>query len=171
MPVLVARTGVHRPPEVVFDALADLRRYESYSDHLAGVTRTGDGDAGTEYTLRFEWWLVSYTVRSAVTGFERPERIDFAVTDGISAEGAWVLEPIAVDGPGSEGGTRVTFTVAYDPDTVDESALGLPALASVSWVIDRVAPLVEREAEGVVQRVVRDLESSQREVDLEVTVR
>lgn len=168
MPVLEARTVVHRPPAAVFDALCDLRRYESYSEHLAAVTRSGDGGVGTEYDLQFEWWLVTYTVRSVVTAFEPPDRIEFAVTDGIAAEGAWALEPVAT---GAAAATRVTFTVEYDPDTVAGSALGLPVATSVSWVVDRVAPLVEREAEAVVGRVVRELESSDREVDLEVTVR
>ena len=168
MPVLEARTDVHRPPDAVFDALADLRRYESYSAHLAHVGRDGDGGVGTEYELRFEWWLVTYTVRSTVTGFERPERIDFAVTEGIQAEGSWTLEPVDRDGG---AGTEVTFAVEYDPETVAGSALALPALTSLSWVLDRVAPLVEREAAAVVQAVVRDLESSDRDVDLVVTVR
>ncbi len=168
MPVLEARTTVHRPPEVVFDALCDLRRYEAYSDHLAAVTRSGDGGVGTEYALQFEWWLVTYTVRSEVTGVSRPERLDFAVTKGIAAEGSWHVEPVAT---GDEPVTRVRFVVEYDPDSVAGDAVGLPSLVSLSWVVDRVAPLVEREAEQVVSRVVADLEGRKREVELEVTVR
>lgn len=178
MPTLVAETTVRRPPAVVFEALADLRRYEGYSEHLASVTRAGDGGVGTEYELRFSWWRIDYTVRSCVTAVDRPERLDFEVTSGIDAEGAWCLEPITQageqnpvtddDGPSA---TRVHFQVSYHPDTVAPAALDLPALTSLSWVIDRVAPLVEREAAGVVQRVVHDLEGSDRAVNLDVTVR
>lgn len=203
MPVLEAETTVHRPPGEVFDALVDLRRYEAYSDHLAAVTREGDGGVGTEYGLRFEWWRVGYTVRSRVTAVERPECLDFEVTSGIAASGSWFVEP--ADGAAQEGGeatvdgrqdegsregargadveapdeagspegpvTRVRFVVEYDPDSVAGGAVSLPALVPLSWVVDKVAPLVEREAAGVVQRVVRDLEGSDRAVDLAVTMR
>lgn len=189
MPTLEAATTVHRPPAAVFDALLDLRRYEGYSDHLAAVTRDGDGGVGTAYDLRFEWWLVSYTVRSRVTAVERPERLDFEVVKGIRAAGSWHVEPVeapddasgdatasdgAADAPASgdeEPSTRVRFVVEYDPDTVAGGAVGLPSLVSLSWVVDRVAPLVEREAQQVVERVVADLEGARRPVDLEVTVR
>lgn len=166
--MLEARTEVHRPPSAVFDALLDLRRYEAYSDHLDAVTREGDGGAGTEYAMRFAWWRVTYTVRSRVTAVERPERLDFAVTEGIAAEGSWHVEPVA---DGDEPVTRVRFVVEYDPDSVAGSAVGLPSLVSLSWVVDRVAPLVEREAEQVVSRVVADLEGRERDVELDVTVR
>lgn len=168
MPVLEARTEVYRSAEAVFDALLDLRRYEAYSDHLAAVERVGDGGVGTEYTLRFEWWLVSYTVRSEVTAVERPDRLDFAVTKGIQATGSWFVEPVST---GEDPVTEVRFVVEYDPDTVAGAALSLPALTSMSWVIERVAPLVEQEAAGVVRRVVNDLEGSDRAVDLNVEVR
>lgn len=179
MPVLEAETTVHRPPGEVFDALVDLRRYETYSDHLAAVTREGDGGVGTEYGLRFEWWRVSYTVRSRVTAVDRPERLDFDVTRGIAAHGSWFVEPAddGADEGSDEAGsperpaTRVRFVVEYDPDSVAGGAVSLPALVPLSWVVDTVAPLVEREAAGVVQRVVRDLEGSDRAVDMAVTVR
>lgn len=164
---------VHRPAEVVFDALSDLRRYEDYSDHLVEVERRGDGGVGTEYTLRFAWWLVTYAVRSRVTGVDRPARLDFEVTEGIAATGSWYVEPISPadgDDDDADDAVRVRFVVEYDPDTVAGSALRLPALVSLPWVVDRVAPLVEREAAGVVERVVQDLEGSRRSVDLEVSV-
>ncbi|MDZ7702741.1 MAG: SRPBCC family protein [Halobacteriales archaeon] len=173
MPTLEARTTVYREPEVVFDALLDLRRYEAYSDHLDRVRRQGDGGVGTEYDLRFEWWLVGYTVRSRVTAIERPERIDFEVTSGIRADGSWHVEPVDTAPPEAGDGpaTRVRFEVTYDPDSVAGSAVNLPSLMSLSWVVDRVAPMVEREARRVVERVVADLEGEERAVDLEVAVR
>ena len=188
VPTLEAATTVYREPAAVFDALLDLRRYEAYSDHLTRVTRSGDGGVGTEYDLRFEWWLVGYTVRSRVTAVERPERLDFEVVRGIRASGSWHVEPLAAgeeagaraadEGPpggarADEDGpaTRVRFVVEYDPDTVAGGAVRLPSLVSLSWVVDRVAPLVEREAEQVVERVVADLEGERRPVDLEVEVR
>ena len=171
MPTLEAKTTVRSGPEAVFDALLDLRRYERYSDHLARVTREGDGGVGTEYRLRFEWWLVGYTVRSRVTGVDRPERLDFEVTRGIRAAGSWHVDPVDEPPAGADAACEVRFVVEYDPDSVASSAVNLPALTSLSWVVDRVAPLVEREAERVVERVVEDLEGRPRSVDLTVTVR
>lgn len=167
---------VHRPAAVVFDALSDLRRYEDYSDHLVEVERRGDGGVGTEYTLRFAWWLVTYTVRSRVTDVDRPARLDFEVIEGIAAAGSWYVEPVSASGGDDDAdddaaAVRVRFVVEYDPDTVAGSALRLPGLVSLPWVVERVAPLVEREAAGVVERVVQDLEGSRRSVDLEVSVR
>ena len=171
MPILEAKTSVRRGPEAVFDALLDLRRYEAYSDHLAEVTREGEGGVGTEYRLRFEWWLVGYTVRSRVTAVERPERLDFEVTTGIRASGSWHVEPLEEPPEGAAGACEVRFVVEYDPDSVSTGAVNLPSLTSLGWVVDRVAPLVEREAERVVERVVADLEGRPRSVDLVVSVR
>lgn len=187
MPTLEATTTVYREPSVVFDALLDLRRYEGYSDHLTSVTRTGDGGVGTEYELRFEWWLVGYSVRSRVTDIERPERLDFEVTRGIRASGSWFVEPVTAgedpdgdteaaarsDDPAGKTGpaTTVRFVVEYEPTSVSTGAVNLPSLVSLPWVIDRVAPLVERESEHVVERIVADLEGRERPVELEVSVR
>lgn len=173
MPTLEARTTVYRAPSAVFDALLDLRRYETYSDHLASVTREGDGGVGTEYRLRFEWWRLSYTVESRVTAVEAPSRLDFTVTRGIAANGSWHVEPAETNSPGwtDEPATRVRFVVEYDPSTVAGSTLDLPAWTSLTWVVDKAAPMVEREAERVVERVVADLEGAERDIELTVTVR
>jgi len=173
VPRLEARTVVYREPAAVFDTLLDLRRYESYSEYLVRVIRNGDGEDGTEYRLRFEWGPVGYTVRSRVTAVDRPERLDFEVTKGIRAAGSWHVDPADEPAPDAveEPATEVRFVVEYDPDSVAGGAVSLPAFTPLSWVLERVAPLVEREAERVVERVVADLEGQARSVDLQVDIR
>ena len=38
----------------------------------------------------------------------------------------------------------------------------------MSWVIGKVKPLIQEEAERVVRRIVADIEGEDREVDLEI---
>jgi carbon monoxide dehydrogenase subunit G len=159
-------TAVHRPPEEVFAFLSDFPRYANYSEHLDSVESFGDGGVGTEYALTFSWWKVSYTVRSRVTGIVEPERIEFELERGLTAEGEWLVDPI--DGG---DGSYVQFVVRYDPDTVDGEGVSLPSFISLERVVDRVLPFVTEEAERVVERVVADLEGEHRPVDLEVSKR
>jgi uncharacterized membrane protein len=163
---LAVGTDVHLPPEEVFAFLLDFPGYAEYSKHLDSVRTFGDGGVGTDYALTFTWWKVSYTVQSRVTEVVHPERIEFRLVSGLTAEGEWLVEPID-DGAGS----RVEFVARYDPDTVAGDAVSLPRFVSVSWVVDRVMPFLTEEAERVVERVVADLEGERRPVDLAVSKR
>ncbi len=166
MEELEVGTDVHLPPEEVFAFLLDFPRYANYSKHLDSVEAFGDGSVGTEYTLTFKWWKVSYTVRSRVTEIVEPERITFEIIRGLTADGEWVVEPLD-DGNKS----HVRFFARYDADTVTSDRVSLPAFVSIAWVIDRVLPFITDEAERVVKRVVADLEGQPRPVDLDVTLR
>lgn len=162
-------TLVHLPPEPVYEFLVDCPRYGDYSEYLEEIDQQGDGLAGTKYDITVSWWLLRQTVRSEVTRLDPPERIEWQVTDPVDAHGAWRLDPAPDRAPpGVETATDVTFEVRYDPDSVGEGALDLPPFVSVEAVLERVRPILQREAETVVERVVEDLEGSHRPVDLEV---
>lgn len=169
--------------------LTDVRAYDDGGDSTAtgggdnsatgggDNSATGDGDAGsdgaagTEYALRFEWWKLSYTAHSKVTELHPPNRIEWRLTKTINARGRWLVEPLdelPEDAPAdAETGCRVVFEVEFDPDSA-HGALDLPMFVSFDWVIAKIKPLVVKEAERVVERVVADLEGRDRSVSLTV---
>ena len=162
---LEVATDVYADRETVYEFLLEFPGYAEYSEHLDSVTTHGDGDPGTEYDLHLSWWRLSYTARSRVTDVESPERIDWQLVGGLTARGAWVIDPL----DGDETGCRVRFVVDYDPTSADSSTLGLPRLLSVDALVDRARPVARAEAERVVERVVADLEGEPRSVDLTVS--
>jgi uncharacterized protein YndB with AHSA1/START domain len=164
-------TVVYLPREEVFEFLIDFPGYARYSKHLREVRQRGDGSPGTRYELEFAWWKLTYTARSEVTAVDPPERIEFTITKDIDADGHWAVEPIDLppDAPAdAETACRVHFEVEYDPGSVSAGDIDLPRFVSLGWVIEKVKPVIEREAERVVERVVADLEGRRREVDLTV---
>ncbi|MFB6250160.1 MAG: SRPBCC family protein [Halobellus sp.] len=173
MDELVVTTVVYLPPEETYDFLIDFPRYARYSEHLRNVTRrSGDGSAGTRYALRFAWWKLTYTVESEVTEVREPERIDWRIVRNLDASGRWVIEEldeVPADAPEEvDAASLVSFEVAYDPGSANEGGLDLPRFVSFGWVIDRLKPAIANEAERIVERVVEDLEGSQRSIDLTV---
>jgi len=160
-------TEVRLPPEEVYEFLLDFPRYADYSKHLDSVDAFGDGGVGTDYSLTFKWWKVRYTVRSRVTEITRPERIEFELVSGLSADGEWIVDPVE----GDRTASQVTFVARYDPGSVAGDAVSLPSFVSVDWVVDRVMPFLEKEAKRVVERVVADLEGERRSVELSVVTR
>ncbi|MFB6074474.1 MAG: SRPBCC family protein, partial [Haloarculaceae archaeon] len=120
--------------------------------------------------LTFSWWKLSYTAHSAVTDVDPPRKIDWEVTRDVDARGHWRVERVDPP-PDREHASEVRLRVEFDPDSVRAGAFDLPRLVSLDWVIDRVVPLVQREAERVVERIVADLEGERREVDLEIHAR
>ena len=163
-------TEVYADPEEVYAFLLDFPRYANYSEYLREVkTVTGDGGPGTKYALTFAWWKISYTARSEVTGVEPPERIDWAITKDIDAGGCWRVTPPESDQP-DDAPCEVALEVEFDPGSASSDALDLPRLVSFDWVLKKAIPLIKDEAERVVERAVRDLEGSTRDVDLDVYV-
>ncbi|TKX79586.1 SRPBCC family protein [Halorubrum sp. SD626R] len=181
MDELVVSTEVYADPEEVYEFLLDFPGYARYSKYLDDVrTLQGDGGPGTRYALRFAWWKITYTAHSRVTGVEPPERIDWEITKDIDAGGCWRVTPLESDG-GDESGDadadtddapacEVALEVEFDPGSASPDALDLPRLVSFDWVLKKAVPLIRSEAERVVQRAVRDLEGSTRDVDLDVYV-
>ena len=183
MDELVVRTEVYADPEDVYAFLLDFPGYARYSKYLDDVrTIEGDGGPGTRYALTFAWWKITYTAHSRVTGVEPPERIDWEITKDIDADGCWRVTPAEVDedaDPNADGDIdadstdrpcEVALEVEFDPGSASSDALDLPALVSFDWVLKKAIPLIRGEAERVVERAVRDLEDSTRDVDLDVYV-
>ena len=163
-------TVVYLPPAAVHDFLVDFPRYSNYSKYLRDVERHGDGSPGTAYDLQFAWWKLTYTAHSRVTAVEPPRRIDWEITRDIDARGYWQVK--AIDPPdGREYASRVRLHIEFDADSADPSGLDLPRLVSLSWVIEKVKPIIEREAERVVERIVADIEGERRRVELTIHTR
>jgi SH3-like domain-containing protein len=162
-------TVVYLPPEEVYEFLIDFPRYANYSEHLTEVRQHGDGGPGSEYELVFEWWKLRYAARSRVEAVDPPDRIDWRVIKDIDAAGFWSVEEVPEEAPPDrETASQVTFRVDFHPESVDSDTLNLPRFVSLSWVIERVKPKIESEAQRIVRRIVADLEGESRDVDLEV---
>jgi ribosome-associated toxin RatA of RatAB toxin-antitoxin module len=162
-------TVVYLPPEAVYEFLVDFPRYANYSKHLAEVRQRGDGDPGTVYDLVFTWWKIRYTARSRVESVDPPDRIDWRIVKDIDAAGYWAIEEVPEEvPPDRETASRVVFHVDFHPESVDSDAISLPTFVNLSWVIERVKPKIQAEAERVVRRIVADLEGEPRDVELEI---
>lgn len=167
MDTIEVSTVVFCPKEDVYVFLVDFPRYATLSDHLREVRQDGDGSPGTNYYLEFAWWKLSYTAHSTVTDVEPPDRIDWKLTKDLDAHGSWLLETEEPPG-GEDAATRVRLVVHFDPNSATSGALDLPRFVSMSWVLGKVIPLVQGEAERVVRRLVSDLEGQSRPVDLDI---
>lgn len=172
MDEIVVTTVVYVSSEEVYDFLADFSIYSGYSKHLKEVRARGDGSPGTKYEFLLAWWKLTYTARSEVTDVSPPERIDWRITKDIDAHGCWRIEELDTlpdDAPDdAETACRVTFEIRFDPDSVNKGAVDLPRLVSLDRVIEKVKPIVIREAERIVERMVADLEDRRRRVELTV---
>ncbi|MEF8843731.1 MAG: SRPBCC family protein [Haloarculaceae archaeon] len=162
-------TVVYLPPEDVYEFLIDFPRYARYSKHLTEVRQHGGGGPGTEYDLTFEWWKLRYTARSRVDAVDPPDRIDWLIVKDIDAAGHWTVEEVPEEAPPDrETASRVGLRVDFRPETANSNALNLPVFVSLSWVIEKVKPRIQAEAERVVRRIVADLEGESRDVHLEI---
>jgi uncharacterized membrane protein len=171
---LTVDTVVYQPVEVVYDFLLDFPRYANYSQYLESVEELGAGpDEQARYALRFAWWKLSYTARSAVTETVPNQRIEWTILGSFEAGGHWLVEEcerLPADAPEwADTATSVRFDVAWNPGTVNSGMVDLPRLVSLDWVIEKVEPIVEKEARRVVSRAARDLEGRSRSVDLTVS--
>lgn len=162
-------TVVYLPPEEVYEFLLDFPGYSQYSKYLESVTQDGDGTPGTQYDLTFTWWKLSYTARSKVTDVAPPKQIDWKLVKDIEAYGHWHVdsEPSAAP-PEEEHASRVGFRVNFDPSSASSTVLDLPRLVSFDWVLTKVKPLIQEEAERVVERIVADIEGERRPVELSI---
>ena len=163
-------TVVYLPPEEIYEFLLEFNGYANYSEYLESVRQFGDGGPGTEYELDFSWWKLGYTARSQVTRVDPPDRIEWRLTKDIDARGRWLVDPIAdaEAREGSEPKTEVSLVVEYAPGSTDEGAIDLPRFVSLGWVIEKIRPKIQTEAERIVRRIVADLEGQTREVELRI---
>lgn len=165
-------TLVYRPAEAVYDFLLDFPRYADYSEYLSEVRRYGDGGEGSDFDIVLAWWRLSYVVKTQVVELDRPRRIHWRIREDIDASGYWAVEP-EPESARQEGepATRVRLYAAFDPSSARTGALDLPRFVSVSRVLKRVKPILEREATKTCRRIVADLEGTPRSVDLEIHIR
>ena len=167
MDEIEARTVVYASSEELYDFLVDFPGYARYSEYLDQVSQEGDGTVGTSYALQFSWWKLTYTARSEVTGVDPPERIDWRIVEDIDAEGYWGITP-AEPPDGVDEATEVVLHIEYDASSASAGAVDLPKLVSLGWVIEKVKPLVRKEATRIVRRVVDDIEGESRDADVEI---
>ncbi|KAB1196718.1 MULTISPECIES: SRPBCC family protein [Haloferax] len=172
MDEIAVSTVVYLPPEEIYEFLVDFPRYANYSKHLREVRKLGDGSPGTRYRLYFTWWKLHYTAESNVTDVTPPTRIDWNITKDIHAVGRWrieALDDLPADAPDdAETACRVFFEVEYDPTTVSAGDIDLPRFVSLSWVIEKLKPVLQTEAERIVERIVADIEGRPRHVDITI---
>jgi len=162
-------TVVRLPPEEVYEFLLDFPAYANYSEYLDKVRVHGDGSPGTRYALTFAWWKITYTAHSEVIEVDPPNCIDWEIIRDIDAEGQWRIEEAPDKAPDSvETASRVTLYVRFEPGSASVGSLDLPSFVSLSWVIEKVKPLIQEEAERVVERIVADLEGERRPVELSI---
>ncbi len=163
-------TDVYLPPQEVYAFLLEFRTYAKYSEYLRSVRQFGEGGPGTEYDLEFAWWKLRYTARSRVVEVEPPNRIEWRVIKDIDAAGRWLIEPSETDETesGDDRATTVTLVIQYAPDSAERGSVDLPRFISFGWVIEKVKPKIQREAENIVRRVVADLEGEARDVTLHI---
>ena len=172
MDEIVVTTVVYVPPDEVYDFLLDFSTYTNYSKHLKEVRKRGDGSPGTQYDFRLAWWKLTYTARSEVVELDRPNRIDWEIVKDIHAHGCWriqELDELPEDAPDDvETACRVWFELNFDAGTANSDALNLPRFISFSRVLDKIKPVVVKEAEHIVERIVADLEGRRRRVELTI---
>jgi len=172
---IVVSTVVYEEPADIYEVLIDFPRYARYSEYLTAVRRLrGDGTVGTQYALDFAWWKLSYTAHSEVIDVDPPDKIDWRVIKDIAANGHWEIdqrETVPEDAPDDVTTVcDVSLRIDFDPDSADSSAVNLPSLVSMGWVLKKVIPLIKNEAERVVQRAVNDVEGRRRDVEFSVRV-
>jgi ribosome-associated toxin RatA of RatAB toxin-antitoxin module len=166
---LEVSTVVYLPPAEVYEFLLDFPGYADYSSYLRKVRQVGDGTVDTEYHISVAWWKLSYTARTKVTGVDPPTRIDWEVVKDLRAHGYWAIEEVPDEAPPDrETASRVRLVIEFDPESAHAGMLDLPRLVSLDWVVKKVTPLVQDEAEKVVERIVADLEGERRSVELTV---
>jgi ribosome-associated toxin RatA of RatAB toxin-antitoxin module len=141
---------VERSPEAVFEAVETFSRYPSYSKYLDTVSEVGRHDDLPEYALTFSWWRLTYETRTRVVDRDPPRRLDWEVLD-VAASGTWTVEPLGAQR------ARLGLTAQYDFDSV--GAVSLPIGVSRDWLEGNVAGLIEGEADRVLARIARTLET------------
>lgn len=161
MDAVEVSTVVYAPPAAVFTYIRDFSGTEVYSDHVDAVRQYGDGGPGTDYRITVSWWKLSYTAEQRVTDLVENERIDWRSTDGVRATGSWLLDPL----DGGEA-TELRLRIDFDPESMRGGRVS--RLLPLDALVDRIAPVISREAETVVAGMVADIEGERRAVDIEI---
>jgi ribosome-associated toxin RatA of RatAB toxin-antitoxin module len=160
-----ASTTLYATPEEVFAFIQDFSGYDTYSDNVDSVKQYGDGGPGTDYRITVSWWKLSYTSHQRVTAVEEPSRIDWRTTDAVRARGSWRIA--SLDPPaGREVATELRLHIEFDPASMRGGSF--TRLLPFDALVDRLSPVIAREAERVLAGMVADLEGARRPVDITV---
>jgi ribosome-associated toxin RatA of RatAB toxin-antitoxin module len=160
-----ASTTLYATPEAVFAFIQDFSGSETYSENVDAVEQYGDGGPGTDYRITVSWWRLSYTSHQRVTAVEEPSRIDWRTTDAVRARGSWRIQP--VEPPADrEVATELRLRIEFDPASMRGGSF--TRLLPFDALVDRLSPVVAREAERVLAGMVADLEGERRPVDITV---
>jgi hypothetical protein len=129
----------------------------------------GDGGVGSRYEITVSWWKLSYAVTPRVVALDPPSRIDWELTDRVTARGYWAIEPLPERAVPSdrEFATRARLRVEFAQSSLSNGVSGLPPLVPFDRILDRVAPVAKREVNAVFRRAVADLEGRERPVEVE----
>lgn len=165
MDAIEASTTLYATPEAVFEFIQDFSGSETYSDNVDSVEQYGDGGPGTDYRITVSWWKLSYTSQQRITAVEAPSRIEWRTTDAVRARGAWEITP-AEPPAGREVATELRLRIEFDPSSMRGGRV--TRLLPFDALVDRLSPVVAREAERVLEGMVADLEGERRPVDITV---
>jgi uncharacterized membrane protein len=159
-----ASAPLYVSPETVYEFVRSYDGVAEHSDHVERVERDGDGGPGTDYRITFSWWRLSFTSESRVTETERPAYVAWRSTGSVRARGRWRMEQIPDEELPSdrEVGTELSLRIEFDPTTLAGGTV--TRLLSLSRLVERVTPVVERECRSVLSGVVADLEGAPRRV-------
>jgi len=106
MITMAAEITIHRPPEQVFEYLADLANLSEWQGNVvrATVTTPGPVRVGTEYTQFMRMGPATVEGRCRITGYEPGRALAFTLESRmLNCAGQLRLDPVA-------GGTRLTST-------------------------------------------------------------
>ncbi len=73
---IVNHVTINRPPDVVFDYVADMRNELKWNDDVELVEKSSEGPVGLGTTYRAKWEM-SDTLGVTVTSYERPRLVTF----------------------------------------------------------------------------------------------
>ena len=131
------------PPEALFDAITDHRRYSEYTDlRRAELEREGDEEPNGAGAIR-SLHLVGPPMRERITAFERPRRFSYEILSGLPVRDH--VGTVVLDEDG--GGTLMSYRVVTTPTLpVGGSALVAILRLATSRLIDGVQRDVESRA-------------------------
>jgi uncharacterized membrane protein len=141
-----ARTFIDRPPEAVFDFIADYRNVPRV---LEGVTRwkplgRRTRGPGARYDVGMRTLGIPLQAVLKIDRWRPPERISWVSESGpVAQRGGWTLTP-------REAGVELELRMAYEP----------PAAAIGDFVAARVEGLVKRRLDAALDRIREEVESS-----------
>lgn len=141
-----ASIDIARPRTAVFEFMDVPENQARISPRLSEVATVGTRDNGAKRAT-YRYRLFGLPFDGEVRGIEHdpPELVTFELLGDIEGHIRWEFEPL-------DGGTRVTYTAAYD--------LGLPAVLA-----RLLRPLVDRFNQAEIERTLTTLRETMEAMD------